>query len=69
MDPFDRWLDSIERGRATMSQRRLAWAERHGGLDCLVEKARARGVHLVKLIDEEGNELLAASMNQFTTLC
>ena len=69
MDEFGAWLETVANGNATMSQRRVAWAEQNGGLDKLVSEAQSRGVHLVKLTDDQGHELLVASVNPFTTLC
>lgn len=69
MNEFDLWLDSVVSGDAKMSQRRITWAEKHGGLTSLIDKARSKGVHLVQLTDDEGHELLACSLSPFKTLC
>ena len=63
------WLDAVANGSATMSQRQVAWAERNGGLAALVEQAHARGVHLVRLTGDDGQDLLVASTKPFSTLC
>ena len=68
-DAVTAWLDAVANGSATMSQRQVAWAERNGGLATLVEQARARGVHIVRLTDDSGRDLLAASTEPFSTLC
>lgn len=61
------WLDAVADGSATMSWRQVAWAERNGGLSALVEQAQ--GVHIVRLTDDQGTEVLAASRHPFTSLC
>jgi hypothetical protein len=63
------WIDAVEAGRLTMSQRSIASIEAHGGLAVAIEKARAKGVHLVELTDDAGKRLVAASKETFTTLC
>ncbi|WP_425230923.1 hypothetical protein [Sphingomonas sp.] len=66
---LDRWLADIADGHATMSQRGPRWVEKNGGLDAIVAAARARGVHLLRLTDDEGKVLIAASREAFETLC
>lgn len=66
---FDAWIDSVAEGAATMSQRNLKWVEANGGIAGLVEAARKRDVHLLRLTDDKGNELVAASQKPFLTLC
>lgn len=66
---IDAWLDSVLSGKSTMSQRVLSSIETHGGLDQVVSAAKARGVHLVQLTDDQGKELVAASLHAFRTLC
>ena len=66
---IDRWIDAVADGSATMSQRRLSSVERNGGVAAAVEAARAKGVHLVKLTDDKGNALVAASLHPFEPLC
>ncbi|GAC1597333.1 MAG: hypothetical protein NVS4B10_06950 [Myxococcales bacterium] len=64
------WLDGVSDGTKTMSQRKLAAVEaKGGGLARLRREARARGVHLVVLVDDKGNELVAASLHPFRVLC
>ena len=66
---LDDWVASVAAGEAKMSQRNLKWVEANGGSNKLVEVAKRRGVHLVQLTDDKGNELLAASKDPFRTLC
>lgn len=66
---IETWLASVAEGRATMSQRSAASVERNGGVEAAVRAAQARGVHLVRLIDDEGKPLIAASLHPFKTLC
>ncbi len=69
MSAFETWVDSVAQGAATMSQRNLKWVEANGGIDTLVALATERGVHLVRLTDDKGNDVLAASQKPFVTLC
>ena len=71
LDPswIEKWLDAVEAGRATMSQRTVSSIEAHGGLQAAVNVARLKGVHLVKLTDDKGNVLVAASRHSFEALC
>ncbi|MEP7088375.1 MAG: hypothetical protein ABI884_13815 [Gemmatimonadota bacterium] len=60
------WLESVKSGPNAMSQRRLSSVERlGGGLRVLRSLARAKGIHLVLLIDDKGVALLAASKHPF----
>lgn len=52
-----------------MSQRNVRWVNANGGLEKLISVAKGRGVHLVQLTDDKGNELLAASREPFKSLC
>ena len=53
-----------------MSQRKLTSIEKHGGgLDAVRAVARDKGVHLVLLTDDKGNELVAASVHPFKVVC
>lgn len=63
------WLDAVAAGTATMSQRQATSIEVHGGTAAVVAAARARGVHLVRLTDDRGIDLVAASLHPFTVLC
>ena len=69
MDEFESWVSAIATGAATMSQRNFKWVEANGGTDQLVAIATLQGVHLVKLTEDKGNDLLAASQNLSVTHC
>lgn len=66
---FDDWISAVASGAATMSQRNLKWVEANGGVVQLVDAAKKRGIHLIRLTDDKGNELFAASHHPFQTLC
>ncbi len=54
----------------TMSQRKLTSLEkRGGGLEAVKAIAKQKGVHLLLLEDDKGNELVAASVKPFTMIC
>lgn len=64
------WLSAVASGSLTMSQRKLSSVEsRGGGLDAVVAVAREQGVHLALLIDDKGQELVAASTHPIRVLC
>ncbi len=64
------WLNKVADGTATMSQRKLSSVEtRGGGLEAVKALAEQRGVHLLRLEDDEGNELIAASVKPFEVVC
>lgn len=64
------WLDSVADGSNTMSQRKLSSIEkRGGGIKAVKAAAKEKGVHLVLLEDDKGNELVAASMKPFKVVC
>lgn len=64
------WLDGVADGSHTMSQRKLSSVEtRGGGLEAVTALARERGVHLLLLEDDKGNELVAASTKPFEVVC
>jgi len=63
------WLDRVADGSNTMSQRRLSSVEAHGGLEAVKTLAQQKGVHLLLLEDDKGNELIAASTKPFEVLC
>lgn len=66
----EEWLDSVAQGTNTMSQRKLSSInERGGGIDALRTVAKQKGVHLLQITDDKGNELIAASTNPFTVIC
>ena len=66
---IDRWIGAVADGTATMSQRRLSSIERNGGTAASIAAAKAHGVHLLKLTDDQGNVLVAASLHPFEPLC
>ncbi len=66
---LEAWLGSVASGEAAMSQRGVRWVEAQGGLDAVIAAAKARGVHLVRLTDDEGKVLIAASLHPFDALC
>jgi len=66
---ISRWLDAVASGEATMSQRAMTSIEANGGIKAVVKAARSKGVHLVKLTDDKGKILVAASREPFSTLC
>ena len=64
------WLDAVVSGASTMSQRKLTSVEqRGGGLAAARAAARQKGVHLLLLEDDQGNELVAASLKPFKVVC
>ena len=64
------WLATVADGSNTMSQRRLTSVEKYGGgLDAVREVTRGKGVHLLLLTDDQGNELVAASVHPFKVVC
>ena len=66
---IETWLDAVQDGRATMSQRARSSVNTHGGIEEATAMARSRGVHLVELTDDKGCKLIAASRHPFRTLC
>ena len=65
-----RWLDGVASGAGTMSQRQVASIEsRGGGLLAVRKLAKKRGIHLIRLTDDKGNELVAASKHPFKVIC
>lgn len=66
----DEWLDSVANGISTMSQRKLSSiSKRGGGIEYVKTIAKQKGVHLLQITDDKGNELVAASVNPFTVIC
>lgn len=63
------WLDSVADGSKTMSQRKLSSIEKRGGIKAVKNLAKKKGVHLVLLEDDKGNELVAASNKPFKVVC
>ena len=66
----EEWLDKVAAGAAAMSQRKLASIEAcGGGLEAVKRLAEQKGVHLLRLEDDQGNELIAASAKPFEVVC
>ena len=66
----EEWLASVADGSNTMSQRKLSSVEaRGGGLDAVKRTAQEKGVHLLLLEDDKGDELIAASAKPFKVIC
>ena len=64
------WLDAVASNRNTMSQRRLSVIEKHeGGLEAVKALAIRKGVHLLLVEDDEGNQIVAASTHPFHVIC
>ena len=64
------WLDAVADGSNTMSQRKLSSVEKHGGgIEAVKAIAKQKGVHLLLLEDDKGNELVAASTKPFKVVC
>ena len=63
-----KWLDGVVDGSSAMSQRKMSSVEKHGGINALKREAKRRGVHLVRLEDDKGNDLIAASLKPFKVL-
>lgn len=64
------WLDGVADGSNTISQRKLTSVEKNGGgLDAVKAIAEQKGVHLVLVTDDKGNELVAASVHPFQVIC
>ena len=66
----DIWLDAVVDGSSTMSQRKLTSIDsKGGGLDSVRERAKEKGVHLLLLEDDKGDQLVAASLKPFKVVC
>ena len=64
------WLNSVADGSSAMSQRKLSSIEkRGGGMKAVKARAKKKGVHLLLLEDDKGNELVAASTKPFKVVC
>lgn len=64
-----KWLDAVASGASTMSQRKLSVIENRGGLNAVKDLAQERGVHLLQVEDDKGDELIAASTKPFKIVC
>ena len=66
----EQWLSAVADGSSAMSQRKLTSIQkRAGGLDAVKTLAEQKGVHLLLLEDDKGDELIAASLEPFTVVC
>ena len=64
------WLDAVADGSNTMSQRKLSSVQkRGGGIEAVKAVAKEKGVHLLLVEDDKGNELVAASTKPFQVIC
>ena len=64
------WLDKVADGASSMSQRKLSSIEtRGGGLEAVKTLAEQKGIHLLRLEDDKGNEVVAASIKPFDVVC
>lgn len=67
---IEQWLQSIADNTYTMSQRKLSSLKKKGiDMDDLVQKAKACKLHLLLLKDDTGEDLVAASKDEFIVLC
>ena len=63
------WIAKVRDKPGSMSQRKQDVVEGWpGGVDALVREARAGGVHLLRLSDDHGVQLIAASVHPFEIL-
>lgn len=66
----EEWLEAVANGSLTMSQRKLSSMEaRGGGLDAVKTAAQQKGVHLLLIEDDKGDELVVASVKPFQVVC
>lgn len=66
----ERWLNSVADGSNTMSQRKLSVVEsKGGGIKAVTKAAQAKGIHLLLIEDDKGNQLVAASTKPFKVIC
>ena len=63
------WLDAVQDGSASMSQRRRSSIDKNSSLEEVIAAAKQRDVHLAELTDDKGNLLVAASRHPFRSLC
>ena len=64
------WLDAVAHGGSTMSQRKRSSIEaRGGGIEAVKSLAKEKGVHLLALEDDRGEELVVASVKSFEVIC
>ena len=64
------WLNAVATGENTMSQRKLTSIKANGGgLEAVKAAAKEKGVHLLLLEDDKGDELVAASLKPSKVVC
>jgi hypothetical protein len=63
------WLDGVENGSATMSQRARSAIDKNGGIAAATAAAKSRGFHLAELTNNKRKLIVAASRDPFKTLC
>ncbi len=63
------WLTKVADGTLTMSQRKLSSLESRGGVKLARATATRLGVHLAILVDDKGQELVAASAHPIRVVC
>lgn len=63
------WLSRVADGSLTMSQRKLSSLEAHGGVALARSVAKRLGVHLAIIVDDRGQELVAASAHPIRVIC
>ena len=69
-DKMQQWIADIALRKLTMSQRKVTVIEKtEGGLENVITEAKKQGVHLIRLTDDKGNDLLTGSVHPFETLC
>ncbi len=69
-DWMQRWIESVVSGESTMSQRKMSSiAKRDIDMKILIAEAKKQHVHLLLLKDDKGEEVIAASKDEFVVLC
>jgi hypothetical protein len=64
------WLKTVQAGSNTMSQRRLTSIEKNaGGLELVKSVAEQMDIHLLLVEEDDGKEIIAASMKPFKVIC
>ena len=67
---LETWLEAVRSGASTMSQRKLTRFDTlEGGIAAARRLAKKKGVHLLLLTDDRGDELVAASLHPFKVIC
>ncbi len=63
------FTDKVADGTNAISQRKLSSIETRGGLEAVKVRAKQKAIPLLRLEDNEGNELAAASLKPFKGVC